>query len=67
MAREVDPASYAAAQEELKKLLLDLQSDEVDLDAMTERVRRARALIAWSRERLRATQEAVDELLADTE
>ena len=67
MTNPPEPKSYAAAQDELMRLLADLQGDEVDLDAMTQRVRRAKDLIAWSRHRLRATQDAVDDLLAEAE
>lgn len=67
MAQAQEPESYAAAQDELRGLLDALQGEDVDLDAMTVRVERARELIAWSRERLRTTQLAVDDLLAETD
>ncbi len=59
------PASYAAAQAELQQILETLQRPDSPLDELTERVKRAKVLIEWSRARLRATEAEVDLLLSE--
>ena len=60
---ENEPDSYEAAQRELQALLRALQDEEPNLDQLTERVRRARYLLDWSRTRLRAVEAEVAGLL----
>lgn len=60
------PTSYNEAQAELQAILRKLQNEDSDLDAMATQVQRARYLLDWSRARLRATEQAVDELLSAT-
>ncbi len=57
------PTSYAAAEEEIQQILALLQQPDSPLDALTERVTRAKFLLDWSRERLRATAAEIDQLL----
>ena len=59
------PESYAAAQAELSELLASLQSPNVSIDALTEKVERARELLDWARERLRDTELEVERLLGE--
>lgn len=61
------PPSYRDAQAELQAILRKLQDEDNDLDAMTTQVQRAKYLLDWSRTRLRATEQAVDELLSATD
>ena len=53
MSQKQKPAAelgYAEALEELEGILHELEGDHVDVDRLTERVTRARALIARCRE-----------------
>lgn len=59
------PVSYAAAQEELQRILEQLQQPDASLDALRDQVARAKELIDWSRTRLRETELEVDKLLAE--
>lgn len=60
--------SYAAASAELERILQDIESGDIDLDVLTEKVERAAALLAICRRKLAATETKVkkvtDELAA---
>jgi exodeoxyribonuclease VII small subunit len=60
-----DEPTYAAASEELEQILQDIESGEVDLDLLTEKVERAAALLATCREKLAATEAKVRKVTAD--
>ena len=57
-----EPASYAAADAELRAILEALEADAVDVDQLSARVARARFLIAWCRERVQAAELQVTQL-----
>ncbi len=63
--------TYAAASAELERILQDIESGEIDLDLLTEKVERAAALLAICRRKLAATETKVkkvtDELTAAME
>jgi exodeoxyribonuclease VII small subunit len=63
-----DEASYAVASAELERILQDIESGDIDLDVLTEKVERAAALLAICRKKLAATETKVkkvtDELAA---
>lgn len=54
-----EPASYAAAADELEELLRALERDDVDVDVLASHVARASYLITWCRARLDTAREAV--------
>lgn len=60
------PKDYAAAQAELEQLLTSLQQPSVEIDSLTEKVARAKELLEWSKQKLRSTEEAIDQLLSDS-
>lgn len=60
-----EPASYAEAEQELAAILQELDGAMIDVDVLTARVRRARELIQWCRDRVRAAELTVTELLAE--
>ena len=60
-----EPESYAAAEAELTAILAALESEQVDVDALSAHVARARELIEWCRARVAAAEVSVTELLAD--
>lgn len=59
------PKDYAAAQAELEELLSSLQQPSVAIDSLTEKVARAKELLEWSKQKLRSTEAAIDQLLSE--
>lgn len=57
------PEGYDAAFAELKEILDALQQDEIGVDALAEKVKRAAELIAFCGERLRTTEGEVQRVL----
>ena len=51
--------SYEDAIKELQETVAQLQEDEVSIDELSEKVKRATALIAYCREKLRSTEEEI--------
>ncbi|MFK8055021.1 MAG: exodeoxyribonuclease VII small subunit [Saprospiraceae bacterium] len=59
------PKDYASAQTELEELLSSLQQPSVEIDSLTEKVARAKELLEWSKQKLRSTEAAIDQLLSE--
>ena len=57
--------SYATALEELEKILADMESNELDLDTLSEKVKRAAFLTKLCKTKLRSTTEEIDKILED--
>lgn len=53
-------ASYADATAELDRILADLERDDLDIDLLADRVRRAAELLTWCRGRIRAAGDEVE-------
>lgn len=58
-----DPKDYAAAFEELKEILAALQQDEIGVDELAGKVKRAARLISYCGDRLRSTENEVQKVL----
>lgn len=58
---------YADALAELGTILDELERDDLDVDVLAERVRRASELIKLCRERIARAQADVDQIVADLE
>lgn len=56
-----DVFSYDAAMQELQSIVSQLQSDSVGIDDLAEKVKRASELIKLCKEKLRETEEAIQE------
>jgi exodeoxyribonuclease VII small subunit len=63
MAKKLGEFSYDAAMQELQTLVSQLQNDQIGVDALAEKVRRASDLIKLCREKLRQTEADVNESL----
>jgi exodeoxyribonuclease VII small subunit len=63
MAKKTTDFSYDAAMQELQALVGQLQNDQIGVDALAEKVRRAAELIRLCREKLRQTEADVTEAL----
>ena len=59
------PPGYAEALEELEEILEELEGDQLDVDVLAERVRRASELIKVCRERITRAQGDVDAIVAE--
>jgi exodeoxyribonuclease VII small subunit len=59
--------TYLAAITELEGIVKDIESGEIDVDVLTDKVKRASELIKFCKDRLRNTQKAVEKTLVDIE
>ena len=59
--------SYSRALNELEKIIAEIESEETDLDVLSEKVKRAASLIKLCRLKLRSTEEEVKKALAEME
>ena len=57
--------TYAAALRELEEILLGLERDNVDVDHLAERVKRASELIRLCRERISTAQVQIEQVVTD--
>ena len=64
---DLDDLGYADAVEELEGILAELDGDDVDVDVLAERVRRAADLVQLCRRRLDAARVEVTRIVADLE
>ncbi len=58
-----DEPTYAAASAELERILQDIESGEIDLDVLYDRVERAATLLGICREKLAATETKVKKVV----
>ena len=63
----VEAIGYADAMRELETILDELEGDELDVDVLAERVRRASELIKLCRTRITRAQDDVARIVADLE
>jgi len=59
--------SYKDALQELENILQEIESGELDLDTLSEKVKRATFLIKECKSRLRKTSEEIDSIIDDWE
>lgn len=59
-----EPKGYAEAMEELEQIVRELDSRNVDVDVLSDRVKRAMQLIEWCDERISAAELTVSEIAA---
>ena len=63
--KRADGPSYAEASGELEQILQDIESGEIDLDVLTDKVERAATLLAFCRQKLAATETKVKKITAE--
>ena len=56
---------YAEAVEEIEKILGQLESGELDVDEMAEKVKRVTFLIKYCKAKLQTTEESVNKILEE--
>lgn len=57
--------SYKEAVAEVEEILSQIENEELEVDELTEKVKRATTLLKWCREKLRKTEEEVESILKD--
>jgi exodeoxyribonuclease VII small subunit len=57
--------SYREAIREVEDILQQIEHEELDVDELAEKVKKAATLLKWCREKLRSTEEEVDSILKD--
>jgi exodeoxyribonuclease VII small subunit len=62
-----DAPGYADAMAELEEILEELEGDQLDVDVLAERVKRASELIKSCRTRIARAQADVDKIVSDLE
>lgn len=62
-----EPIGYADAMHELEQILDELEGDQLDVDVLAERVRRASDLVKLCRTRITRAQDDVARIVADLE
>ncbi len=58
---------YTAAFEELQQIVQDIESGEVSVDALSEKVKRAAELISLCKQKLSTTEASVEQILKELE
>ena len=62
-----EPLPYSEAMAELEGILSEIEREDVDVDMLSVRVKRAAELIRICRERIQTTKLEVDEIVTDLE
>jgi exodeoxyribonuclease VII small subunit len=62
-----DDLAYVDAVDELETILAELESDEVDIDVLGARVKRAAVLIRLCRDRVTSARMEVEQVVSDLE
>lgn len=62
-----DNLTYQSAFKELQQIVVDLEEGEVNVDELSEKVKRATMLIAVCKSKLTETEENVNKILKDLE
>ena len=60
-----DPKGYVEALREVEGIIQEIDSNNVDIDILAARIKRAAFLINWCNERIDATEVVVEEIVAD--
>ncbi len=59
-----EPIGYAEAMAELEAILAEIEADDVDVDVLSDRVKRAAELIKVCRQRIHDTRVEVEDIVA---
>jgi len=61
------PLSYEAAYNELKRISAEIESENVSVDVLAEKVKRASYLIQYCQQKLKATEDEVNNIINQME
>jgi len=59
--------TYSQALNELEKIVAEIESEEVDVDALAEKIKRASFLITFCKGKLRTAEDEVKKVLSEIE
>ena len=59
--------TYSLALKELEQIISEIESEEINVDLLAEKVRKAAYLIKFCKDRLRNTEEEVKKVLSEIE
>ncbi len=62
-----DKPAYSEAFQELQEIVADIEDGQIDVDALSEKVKRAAELIRICKEKLQSTSEDVQQILRELE
>ena len=60
-----DIINYEAAVEELESIVRKMENDQLDIDSLTEQLKRAQQLIKLCKDKLSKTDEEIKQILGD--
>ena len=58
--------SYSEAKEQLDQIINELENDQITIDDLTEKVKKAKQLIEFCKQKLRKTQEELSDSNSET-
>ncbi len=61
----MEKITYTSAKKELEAIVAAIESGEMDVDLLTEKVKRASQLIAFCKEKLTKTEKELQKILDD--
>ncbi|HBG57905.1 MAG TPA: exodeoxyribonuclease VII small subunit [Porphyromonadaceae bacterium] len=61
----MEKLTYNSAKKELEAIVLAIESGEMDVDLLTDKVKRASQLIAFCKEKLTRTEKELQKILDD--
>lgn len=61
----MEELTYNSAKKELEAIVLAIESGEMDVDLLTDKVKRASQLIAFCKEKLTRTEKELQKILDD--
>lgn len=64
---EVKPLTYELAYAELKKIAIEIENESVSVDVLAEKVKRAAELIDFCQQKLRSTEQDVNNIIKQME
>ncbi len=59
--------TYKAAIKEVEDIMHQIETEELEVDELTEKVKRAASLLKWCKEKLRTTEQEVNSILKNLE
>lgn len=63
----MEKLTYSSALSELQQLAEDLENDEISIDDLSEKIKRASQLLEFCQDKLRSTDEEVKKILSKME
>ncbi|HNT41263.1 MAG TPA: exodeoxyribonuclease VII small subunit [Tenuifilaceae bacterium] len=61
------PQRYIDAINEIEQIITEIENNELDVDDLTEKIRRASELLKFCKTKLRATEEEIQKIISDFE